>query len=114
MRLHEIKINDFLSRKINCLFRNENKKCQFLHLYSFGCVLYLSYIFKLKRTDWIQYTRVYNLITDLIQPLTLNTRECAMKPSEMASLENSRWHNRKERPNQSTYKGNMDEKAKRL
>ena len=37
-----------------------------------------------------------------------------MKPSEMASLSNSRCQNRKERPNRSTNNGDVDEKAKRL
>ena len=37
-----------------------------------------------------------------------------MKPSEIASLSNSRKQNRKERPNRSTNNGDMDEKAKRL
>ena len=36
-----------------------------------------------------------------------------MKTSEMASLLNSGWQNRKERPNQSTNNGNIAETAKR-
>ena len=40
--------------------------------------------------------------------------EFDIKPSEMAFLSNSRWQNRKERPNRSTNNGDMDEKAKRL
>ncbi len=35
-----------------------------------------------------------------------------MKQSRKASFPNSRWHNRKERPNRSTYNGDMAEKAK--
>ncbi len=36
-----------------------------------------------------------------------------MKPSEMALLSNSRWHNRKEHTNRSTNNGDMAETAKR-
>ncbi len=36
-----------------------------------------------------------------------------MKSSEIASMSNSRLHNRKESPNQSTNNGDMNEKAKR-
>ncbi len=35
-----------------------------------------------------------------------------MKPSQMASLSNSRWQARRERPNRSTTNGDMAEKAK--
>ena len=35
-----------------------------------------------------------------------------MKPSEMASLSNSKWQNRKERPNRFTIIGDMSETAK--
>ena len=33
------------------------------------------------------------------KPLLLKTLECAMKPSDMASLSNSKWQNRKKRRN---------------
>ncbi len=36
-----------------------------------------------------------------------------MQPSEMASLSYSRYNNGKERPNRSTYKGYLFDKAKR-
>ncbi len=36
-----------------------------------------------------------------------------MKPSEMASLSNSRWQTIKERPTRFTNTGDMDENAKR-
>ena len=39
--------------------------------------------------------------------------EIAMKPSEMDSSSNSRWQNRKERPNRSTNNGYMAERAER-
>ena len=38
--------------------------------------------------------------------------ECLMKPSEMASLSNSRWQNYVERQNKSTNNGDLDNKAK--
>ena len=38
-------------------------------------------------------------------------RKCAMKQSEMAFLSNSRWQNRKERPNRSTNNGYIAEAA---
>ena len=37
-----------------------------------------------------------------------------LKPSEIASSSNSRWQNRKERPNQCTNNGYVVKKAKRL
>ncbi len=37
-----------------------------------------------------------------------------MKPQEMAFSSNSKWQNRKERPNQSTNKGDMAERSKRF
>ena len=45
---------------------------------------------------------------------SLKSREFDMKPSEMAFLSNSKCQNRKERTNQTTNNGGMDEKAKRL
>ncbi len=36
-----------------------------------------------------------------------------LQPTELASFSNSRWENLKERPNQSTNKGDMVDKAKR-
>ena len=45
-----------------------------------------------------------------------NTRQfhsCKLQPSEMASLSNYGWQNRKERPNVSKIKGDMFDKAKR-
>ena len=41
------------------------------------------------------------------------TRECDMKLSEMASLSDPRWQNRKERPNQTTNIRDRAETAKR-
>ncbi len=40
---------------------------------------------------------------------SLKTQEYSIKPSEMASLTNSRWQTRKERLNQTTNNEDMDE-----
>ncbi len=46
-------------------------------------------------------------------PSPLKTREYAIKPSEMASLLNSSWQNRKESPNRSTNNEDITETPKR-
>ena len=54
---------------------------------------------------------LYNQL--ILPPPPLKKREYAMKPSEMASLSNSRWQNCKERQNLTTNKRDIAETAKR-